>query len=131
MHYHSYILIDVLVIIGLQQGYYSILESSNIVQVCVEVISGEIVERSIAIDYTTLDGSAEGINTVIKTKVYNKMNISNNVWSKSTDNFVLSTSYVGHLNYKKVPVCTKQQNIHIYKQETQASRTQIQMHAVL
>ena len=63
MHYHSYILIDVLVIIGLQQGYYSILESSDLVQVCVEVISGELVERSIAIDYTTLDGSAEGINT--------------------------------------------------------------------
>ena len=59
----TYILIhvDVLVTIGLQQGYYSVLESSNLVQVCVEVVSGEIVERSIAIDYTTLNGSAEGI----------------------------------------------------------------------
>ena len=63
MHYHSYIHIDVLVTIGLQEGYYSILESSNLVQVCVEVISGEIVDRSIAIEYATLDGSAEGINT--------------------------------------------------------------------
>ena len=61
MHYHSYIHIDVLVTIGLQEGYYSILESSNLVQVCVEIISGEIVDRSIAIDYATLDGSAEGI----------------------------------------------------------------------
>ena len=56
----TYILIDVPVLIGLQQGYYSILESSNLVQVCVEVISGVIGGRNIFIDYTTLNGSAEG-----------------------------------------------------------------------
>lgn len=45
--------------IGLQQSYYSTAESGSI-QVCVDVLSGDITGRSVSLNYTTLDGSAEG-----------------------------------------------------------------------
>ena len=51
---------DIPLAIGLQQGYYSTEEGGSFVQVCVEVESGDISGRSISIDYTTVDGSAQG-----------------------------------------------------------------------
>lgn len=53
---------DIPLAIGLQQGYYSTEEGDGFVQVCVEVESGDISGRSISIDYTTADGSAQGIH---------------------------------------------------------------------
>ena len=64
---------DTPVTIGLQQGYYSILEGSKLVQVCVQVVSGEIAGRSISIEYTTLNGSADGIILVHVCIVFESM----------------------------------------------------------
>ena len=51
--------------IGLQQGYYSTLESNDLLQVCVEVTSGAIAGRNISLNYTTIDGSAEGMHRLL------------------------------------------------------------------
>ena len=47
--------------IGLQKGYYSVSEDIGLLQVCVEVESGDIAGKSILLNYTTIDGSAKGI----------------------------------------------------------------------
>ena len=47
-------------IIGLQNSYYSVREDGGLLQVCVEVLSGDINGRTISLNYTTIDGSAEG-----------------------------------------------------------------------
>lgn len=54
------IYVDVPVTIGLQQGYYSTSEDSGSVQICVEVVSGDISGRNLSLDYTTVSGSARG-----------------------------------------------------------------------
>ena len=52
---------DIPVTVGLEKGFYSTGEDSGELEVCVEVKSGDIAGRSITFDYTTLDGSANGI----------------------------------------------------------------------
>ncbi|CAI8052156.1 hypothetical protein GBAR_LOCUS28548, partial [Geodia barretti] len=49
---------DIQLTIGLEKGFYSTGEDSGDLEVCVEVKSGDIAGRSISIEYTTLDGSA-------------------------------------------------------------------------
>ena len=48
------------VTVGLLQGFYTASEDSGSIQVCVGVLSGELIE-GLTLDYTTVDGSAEGI----------------------------------------------------------------------
>ena len=47
--------------IGLEQGFYSVEEDSGTVEVCADIKGGDIAGRSISIQYTTLEGSANGI----------------------------------------------------------------------
>ena len=47
--------------IGFQQGYYSTREGNDLLRMCVEVVSGDIAGRSVSLNYTTIDGSAEGM----------------------------------------------------------------------
>ena len=51
---------DTSVTIGLQQSYYSVREDGGFLQVCVEILSGDTEGRTISLDYTTVDGTAEG-----------------------------------------------------------------------
>ena len=46
--------------VGLEKGYYSVGEDDGDVEVCVEVESGDVAGRTIVINYSTLDGSANG-----------------------------------------------------------------------
>ena len=47
--------------VELEKGFYSTDEDSGELEVCVDVKSGDIAGRSVSIDYTTLDGSADGM----------------------------------------------------------------------
>ena len=47
--------------IGLEQGFYSVEEDSGTVEVCADIKGGDIAGRSISIQYTTLEGSTNGI----------------------------------------------------------------------
>jgi hypothetical protein len=58
---------DVPLTIGLQQGYYSVREDGSTIQVCVEIESGYIAGRSISLNYTTLEGSAQAPSDYIDT----------------------------------------------------------------
>ena len=46
--------------LGLQRSYYSPEEDSGSLQVCVEVVSGEVSGRTITLSYETIDGIATG-----------------------------------------------------------------------
>ena len=48
------------VIIGLRQSYYSTAEGQGPVEVCVEVLAGDISGNSYIISYSTRGGLAEG-----------------------------------------------------------------------
>lgn len=48
------------VTIGLQQSFYSTVEGQGPVDVCMEVLSGDITGSSFTISYSTSDGLAEG-----------------------------------------------------------------------
>ena len=52
---------DLSVTIGLQKRYYSVREDSGSLQVCMEILSGDIGEITISINYSTIDGTAEGM----------------------------------------------------------------------
>ena len=51
---------DSSVTLGLQRSYYSGGEDSGSLQVCVEVVSGEVAGRVISLSYSTIDGIATG-----------------------------------------------------------------------
>ena len=52
--------LDNTVTLGLQRSYYSPEEDSGSLQVCVEVVSGEVSGRTITLSYETIDGTATG-----------------------------------------------------------------------
>ena len=49
------------VTVGLQQSYYPTVEGQGSVEVCLEVLSGDITGNSFVINYSTTDGLAKGI----------------------------------------------------------------------
>ena len=52
--------VDAPITVGLQSSYYSADEDSGDLEVCVEIISGEVDGRTISLSYETIDGSAVG-----------------------------------------------------------------------
>ena len=58
---------DAPITIGLQRSYYSAEENSGQLQVCVEIVSGEVDGRAISLSYETINGLAVGMD-----RVYNK-----------------------------------------------------------
>ena len=67
---HDDFVVLVTVTIGLQQMYYSAVEGVGSVDVCIAVLSGNITGSSFMISYTTIDGLAEGIYTMVKPLIY-------------------------------------------------------------
>ena len=57
--------------IGLQHTFFSIIEDQGSVEVCTVVISGNISESSIEMEYATANGLAKGAMTRIVWYVYN------------------------------------------------------------
>ena len=51
---------DNTVTIGLQRSYYASEEDSGSLQVCVEVISGELSGQTVSLSYATSNGAATG-----------------------------------------------------------------------
>ena len=52
---------DTAVTVGLESGYYSVIENDGVVQVCLGVISGVLNGRTVSLDYLTINGSAKGL----------------------------------------------------------------------
>ena len=49
--------------VGLQHSYYSSEEDSGLLQVCVEVLSGQLDGRTVSLSYSSIDGTAAGNKT--------------------------------------------------------------------
>ena len=57
---------DAPITVGLQRSYYSAEENSGQLQVCVEIVSGEVDGRAISLSYETINGLAVGMDRVLR-----------------------------------------------------------------
>ena len=62
--------VNTVVTVGLQESYYAVTESSDYLEVCVEIISGEIGGESILLHYESIDGSAIGTGSTSSCEYY-------------------------------------------------------------